>query len=186
MNISKLKKTYSRVLGVDCSSNSFAFSLYIDGKLDTYGEIEFGTGTLLERIGEANHRINAAYELLDTFHVDKIVIEAATFINNRKTVIDLAYSFGAALSPIIRRGVTVETVPPITWQSFIGNKSFTKVEKDSLAKQYPDKSVSWLKNQTRELRKQRTIDWVKSEHGVIVESDDVADAIGIGFWGVHG
>lgn len=171
------------VMGIDCSSKTFAFSIFEQGTLTMWGEIDFYGANLYERMGSGQRRIAA---FADKVRVDKVVYEGAVFINNRKTVVDLAYSYGAAISPFIRPGVAVETVPAITWQNAIGNKAFTTAEKAAVKKQYPDKSDSWRKNHIRELRKQRTIDWVKKEFGVTVTSNDVSDAIAIGwFEAVH-
>lgn len=167
------------VMGIDCSSKTFAFSIFEQENLTMWGEIDFYGANLYERMGSGQRRIAA---FADRVRVDKVAFEAAIHINSRKTVIDLAYSYGAAISPFIRPGVLVETVSPVSWQSYIGNKVFTAAEKAAVKKQHPDKSDSWRKNYIREMRKQRTIDWVKKEFGVTVDSNDVADAIGIGYF----
>lgn len=167
------------VMGIDCSSKTFAFAIFEQGNLSMWGEIDFYGANLYERMGSGQRRIAAFAERV---RVDKVAFEAAIHINSRKTVIDLAYSYGAAISPFIRPGVEVETISPISWQSAIGNKQFTAAEKAAVKKEYPDKSDSWRKNHIRELRKQRTIDWVKQKYGVDVASDNVADAIGLTYY----
>lgn len=164
------------VMGIDCSSKSFAFAVFEQQTLTMWGEIDFYGANLYERMGSGQRRI-AAFS--DRVRVDKVAFEAAIQVQNKKTVIDLAYSYGAAISPFIRPGVEVVTVSPLSWQNAIGNKPFTAAEKAAVKKQNPDRSDSWIKNQIREMRKQRTIDWVKKEFGIDVESNNVSDAIGL-------
>lgn len=167
------------VMGIDCSSKTFAFSVFEQGNLVMWGEIDFYGSNLYERMGSGQRRIAAFAQRLK---VDKVVYESAVQVQNRKTVIDLAYSYGAAISPFIKPGVAVDTVSPMTWQNAIGNKSFSASEKAAVKKEYPDKSDTWIKNKIREMRKQRTIDWVKKEFGIEVESDNVSDAIALGWY----
>ena len=58
-------------------------------------------------------------------------------------------------------------------------------EKEKVKLEYPNKSDSWYKNKIRELRKQKTIDFAKTL-GVNTESDNVADSVGIAWWGSNG
>lgn len=176
MGLGKLKRAPARrVIGVDASTQSFAFCIYDEAPIK-WGEIYFEGSNVFARLADANRKLNA---LKDEFDFDLIVIEAATMIQNRKTVILLAYSFGSVLSALMKSDERVEEMPPVVWQRAIGNNPFTKEEKAAVAKDFPDKSKSWYTNKHRELRKQRTIDWVDKTFGIKVESDNVADAIGI-------
>jgi hypothetical protein len=47
----------------------------------------------------------------------------------------------------------------------------------------PGKSKSRYTNHYREFRKERTKEWVALNTGVMVESDNVSDAIAIGWYG---
>jgi hypothetical protein len=88
------------------------------------------------------------------------------------------------MGELIDDGRKVVEIHPITWQSFIGNKNFTKAEKLEIQKKYPGKTANWYKAKGREIRKQKTIDFCK-ELGVVVESDNVADACGIGWYAAN-
>lgn len=164
------------VLGIDASTNSVAFCLYDETGPTKWGEIKFKGSNTFERIGDANAKVRAAFA---DIHPDLICFEAATFIQSRETVILLSYAFGAILSAIMKPGVVVEKVPPITWQNAIGNKAFSKEEKAELAAEHPDRKAAWLKEEMRRIRKQRTIDWVKATYGIDAENDNVGDAIAI-------
>lgn len=173
-----------RVMGVDCSSNSFAWSIFDSGKLAEWGEIEFGSGDLFQRMGEANRRMSAIANRFDS--VDRIVVEGAIYVQNKKTVIYLSYSLGSALSPLIKDGTDIVEVSPTEWQNFIGNKVLSRAEKQGVQNDNPDRTSSWYSSEYRRIRKQRTIDWVKDSFGVSLDSDNVADAIGLGWYGVNG
>lgn len=174
----KTKKTYHKVMGIDASTNSLAYSIYIDGELDSWGEIFFKGKTAFERLHNAQKMVSAMSDLFAD--VDLIVFESAVFVQNKKTVVTLAYAFGAIVSALMVSGADVQEIPPITWQYAIGNKPLNKDEKATIQKNNPGKSSSWYSNAYREARKRRTIDWVAKTYGVVVESDNVADAIGVG------
>lgn len=169
-----------KIIGIDCSTNSLAFSIFEDGKLTYWGEIAFGKGDHLHRMNNANRVINGMLSQSQFQGIDRVVFEGAVFINNRQTVIDLAMAYGAAVAPFIKPGVQAESIAAITWQNKIGNKSWTKAEKAAVEKKFPGKSKSWYSSKLREMRKQRTMDWVKKEFGVKPANDNVADAIAIG------
>lgn len=174
-----------RILGIDCSTNSLAFAVFEDEKLINWGEIQFGKGDMFHRMNNANRVINASLDQDYFKDIDEVFFEAATFIQNKKTVILLAYAFGAAVSPFIKPGVKVNDVPPTSWQSYIGNKAWTAAEKSAVREEHPNRKESWYKEHLRKARKQRTKDWVKEEFGITVESDNVSDAIGVGWYGVN-
>ena len=171
-------KKNKRIMGVDCSTNSFAFSIFEDGRLVQWGEVEFEGNNVFSRLADGQNKVRA---LRDKLQADGVVIESAIFVQNKKTVILLAYSFGAIIAALVNSGSEVTEVAPITWQNAIGNKALTKAEKEKIKKDNPDKSVSWYKNKQRLVRKDRTRQWVKDKFGVDVESDNVTDAIAIGW-----
>lgn len=181
-----LKKPEPKVvMGIDCSSNSLAFSVFNERQLVRYGEIEFGKGDIFERIGRANVLMNAIGDFIAD-DVEVIYFEGAAYINNKSTVIGLSYALGSAMAPLIKRGVRVESVPAMVWQRAIGNPPFTKAEKAALAKANPDRKKSWLDNEMRKQRKQKTIEWVFEKYRVRLLSDNIADAVGIGAYGAYG
>ena len=51
----------------------------------------------------------------------------------------MAYIFGAIMGELVDDGRKVVEVHPITWQSFIGNKNFTKAEKLEIQKNIQEK-----------------------------------------------
>lgn len=171
-----------KVIGLDCSTNRLAWATFDDDTLIKFGEINYGRGDIWHRANNAQTVVRNLMDMNLFEDVDVVGVEAAVYINNRKTVIDLATLYGAAVSPLARPGVKVVSVSPIAWQSFIGNKTFTRQEKLQVEKDYPGKTKSWYKDKIRQMRKQRTMEWAYKEFGVIDVSDDVADAVGVAFF----
>jgi hypothetical protein len=146
-----------------------------------WGEINFDGGDVYERILDAKRKIKAFKNELDT---DFVVIEAAISVKSVATGMKMAYVFGAIMGELLSDNVEVVEVHPITWQSYLGNKNYTKVEKEAIKIEFPGKSDNWIKGKIRERRKQRTVDFVRTL-GVKTESDNVADAAGIAWYAVN-
>jgi Holliday junction resolvasome RuvABC endonuclease subunit len=167
-------------MAIDASTNSLAFSIFIDGKLDCYGKINFSGLTAYNKVVDAAKKIRAFSPHID---IEAIVIEHTVFMNSPKTAADLALVQGALLGAL---GVPViRSVAPITWQNFIGNKKPSKEEIAKMKADNPGKSDSWIKTQTREQRKQKTIHFIEVQYDRIVKDNDVADAIGIGHYAIN-
>lgn len=179
----KMKKNYgsvNTVLGVDASTNSFAFCLYgKDGPIK-WGEIKFEGSTVFERLAYGQRSISA---MKDHLKADLVVFESAIYVQNKKTVILLAYAFGAVISALINNGARIEEVSPLQWQNFIGNKALTKAEKEAIKNEFPGKSASWYSDKNRKYRKSRTTAWASDTFGIDVKSDNVSDAIGVAHYG---
>ena len=182
MSLAKLVKPKgSRVLGIDASTNSIAFCL-MDGKTPVkWGEVFFDGSDIYQRILDAKRKIKAFKKELDT---DFVVIEAAISVKSIHTGMKMAYVFGAIMGELLSDNIEVVEVHPITWQSYLGNKNFTKIEKQTVKNEFPGKSDSWYKGKIRELRKARTIEFARNM-GINTESDNVADAAGIAWYAVN-
>lgn len=182
MSLASLAKPKpSKVLGIDASTNSFAFCLMNEKTPVKWGEIKFEGADIYERILDAKRKIKAFKEELDT---DFVVIEAAISVKSVHTGIKMAYVFGAIMGELLKDNIKVVEVHPITWQSYLGNKNFTKSEKLAVKNEFPGKSENWYKSKIRELRKARTIEFARSM-GINTESDNVADAAGIAWYAVN-
>jgi Holliday junction resolvasome RuvABC endonuclease subunit len=182
MSIAKLAKhSAHKVLGIDASTNSFAFCLMDEKKPVKWGEIDFQGSDVYERILDAKQKIKAFKNQLD---MDFVVIEAAISVKSVATGMKMAYVFGAIMGELLSENVNVVEVHPITWQSYLGNKNYNKAEKDAIRAEFPDKSDNWIKGKIRERRKQRTIEFARNL-GIQTESDNVADAAGIAWYAVN-
>jgi Holliday junction resolvasome RuvABC endonuclease subunit len=180
MSLAKLKKQHHKVLGIDASTNTIAFCLMEGETPIQWGEISFSGSDIYDRILDAKRKVRAFVSELD---YDFIALEAAVMVRSAQTGLKMAYIFGAILGELVKDGVDVKEVHPITWQSFIGNKNFTTAEKKAVREEFPGKSDNWYKGKIREKRKQRTITFVKSM-GINTTNDNVADAAGIAWYAV--
>lgn len=174
-----------RICSIDASTNSLAFALFDTFTQDiiSVGKITFQGKDTYEKVMDAGKKVKAFLDYYGGF--DAIVIEHTVFMNSPKTAADLALVQGAILGAAGQAGTTIiGKVAPITWQNFIGNKKISKDEKLYIRSQNPGKSDSWLKSYERELRKQRTINFINIQYDKTITDNDVADACGIGHWAI--
>ena len=172
-----------KICAIDASTNTVAFAIFNNKKLDYMGKLNFEGTTVYEKIGDAYAKTKA---LFDLYKVDAVVIEHTVFMNSPKTVSDLALIQGGILAAMWSSGVEdIGSVSPITWQNYIGNKRFGKEEKILMRKEYPNKSESWYKAQEREVRKEKTIRFININYDKQISDNDVADACGIGHWAIN-
>jgi hypothetical protein len=178
----KSKTKINKVLGVDASTNSLAFCQYGPNGPEKWGEIKFRGASVFERLAYAEQIVKLA---TDSLEYDMIVFEGAVYVQNKKTVILLAYAYGAIISSLAHKGAAVEDVNPIHWQRFIGNPPLTKDEKAVVVKDNPGKSKSWYDAKNRQTRKERTMKWAEDTFNIVVTSDNVSDAIGVAHYGYN-
>lgn len=172
-----------RICAIDASTNSLAYATFHGKHLKEVGKINFKGKDIYEKVIDAGKKSKALFEHI--VNVDAIVIEHTVFMNSPKTAADLALVQGALLGAAGQSGIeTIGKVAPITWQNFIGNKKISKDEKLFIRSQNPGKSDSWLKSYERELRKQRTINFINVQYDKTITDNDVADACGIGHWAI--
>ena len=182
MSLAKLAKAKgTKVLGIDASTNSFAFCLMDHKNAVKWGEVTFEGADVYERILDAKNKIKAFKHTLD---FDFVVIEAAISVKSVHTGMKMAYVFGAIMGEILSDDIQVVEVHPITWQSYIGNKNYTKNEKQAIKDEFPTKSETWIKGKIRERRKEKTIAFARNM-GIETDSDNVADAAGIAWYAVN-
>lgn len=170
----------SSVIAVDASTNSMAFSYFEDGRLVKYGKVWFNGADALYKAGDACKK---AILFFKTIKADIIVLESAIYSNSPKTAMQLSLVQGAIIAAAQVAGIKrVTTVTPMQWQNFIGNRLLTSTEKQEIVKNNPGKSKSWYKGKERETRKNKTIESVNKNFHINVSDDDVADAIGLGWF----
>jgi Holliday junction resolvasome RuvABC endonuclease subunit len=173
----------NRICAIDASTNSLAFAVFDKKELKEIGKINFEGENIYLKVGDAAKKTKAYFETI--MKADAIVIEHTVFMNSPKTAADLALVQGALLGAAAMSGIDiVGRVSPITWQNYIGNKKISKDERAIIAVRNPGKSLSWYKTFERNLRKQRTIDFIEFQYKKIITDNDVADACGIGHWAI--
>lgn len=174
-----------RVMGIDCSTNSFAYAIIENGVLKEYDDIRFGGDKIFDRLLDAKKKISAMRSA-GKLSADLICVESAVMVRNIDVAIAIAYFVGAVLAEIMERGVQVFKVTPMTWQTAIGNPTLKKPEKEQLMSKFPNQSKSWYTAKTREIRKQRTLDFANTLHHNQAETNDnIGDAIAIAYYAWH-
>ena len=173
-----------RICSIDASTNSLAYAVFSNNKLEEIGKINFSGNTIYEKVGDAAKKTKAYFDTV--IKADAIVIEHTVYMNSPKTAADLALVQGALLGAAAMSGINqVGTVAPITWQNYIGNKKISKDEQFLIRSKNPGKSVGWYKTYERNLRKERTIKFININYDRNITDNDVADACGIGHWAIN-
>ena len=177
MKLADLVKTKAhRVLGIDASTNSIAFCLMENDIPLKWGKIELAGMDIYDKIHDAKIKMHA---MLDELKSDYIVVEGAILVRSPDAVIKLSYVYGVVIAELMSTGAKVITISPTSWQAYIGNKNPTKEEKAAIRLKHPGYADSWYKNQIRNMRKQRTVDYFNSKYGLTLDDFDVADSFGI-------
>lgn len=177
MTLANLIKTKAyRVLGIDASTSSVAFCLMENNIPLKWGKIEFTGADIYEKIYDAKIKMNL---MLNELKSDYIVVEGAILVRSPDAVIKLSYVYGVVISELMSTGASVITISPSSWQAYIGNKNPTKEEKAAIRIKNPGYADSWYKNQLRNMRKQRTVDYFNKKYLLQLNDFDVADAFGI-------
>ena len=183
MKLSLLYDKPKNICSIDASTNSLAFAIFSDEKLVRYGKINFVGKDIFEKVGDAGRKTGA---LFDKFDIDAIVIEHTVYMNSPKTMNDLAMVQGALLASAMKNGIKkVGSINPITWQTFIKNGKLTIEDRKAIIDANPGKSKAWYKAREREIRKEKTIRFVNTYFDINVSDNDVADAIGIGYYSLN-
>lgn len=177
MTLANLVKTKAhRVLGIDASTSSIAFCLMENDKPIKWGKINISGKDIFEKIYEAKIKTHV---MLEELRSDYIVVEGAILVRSPDAVIKLSYVYGVVIAELMSTGAKVITISPSSWQAYIGNKNPTKDEKSAIRLKNPGYADSWYKNQLRNMRKQRTVDYFNKKYGIALDDFDVADAFGI-------
>jgi Holliday junction resolvasome RuvABC endonuclease subunit len=177
MTLASLKKTKAnRVLGIDASTNSIAFCLMENDIPLKWGKINIVGNDIYEKIYDAKKKMAM---MLDELKSDYIVVEGAILVRSPDAVIKLSYVYGVVIAELMSTGAKVITISPSAWQAYIGNKNPTKEEKAGIRLANPGYADSWYKNQLRNMRKQRTVDYFNKKYSISLDDFDVADSFGI-------
>ena len=180
MTLASLVKTKaSRVLGIDASTSSIAFCLMENNVPLKWGKIDLVGQDIYEKIYNAKVRMSLMLEDLSS---DYIAVEGAILVRSPDAVIKLSYVYGVVIAELMSTGAKVITISPSSWQAYIGNKNPTKDEKSAIRLANPGYADSWYKNQLRNMRKQRTVDYFNKKYNLSLSDFDVADSFGIAYY----
>jgi Holliday junction resolvasome RuvABC endonuclease subunit len=183
VNLNKFVYVPNRIMSIDASTTSIAYALFENERLILSDKVEFSGKNVYQKIASA---IGSVVQTMQDVNPEAIVIERAVFINSPKTMSELSMVQGAILAGASLAGIKIfKGTNPIAWQSYIGNGKLTKDAKILMRKDNPDKSESWHKQHEREVRKQKTINFVNINYDLELTDNDIADAIGIGHYAIR-
>jgi Holliday junction resolvasome RuvABC endonuclease subunit len=178
VDLNKINTKPETICSIDASTNSLAFAIFSNMALVKYGKINFQGRDTYAKVADAAAKTAALFKLFD---IDAVLIEQTVYLNSPKTMMDLTMVHGAIIAALtLGKDISVKSVPPITWQTFIGNGKLTVKEKQDIILEFPNKTKNWYQNKSRQIRKQKTINFVNIYYDKSITDDDVADAIGIG------
>ena len=183
VNLNKFIYVPNRIMSIDASTTSIAYAVFEGKQLVISNKVEFSGKDVYQKIASA---ISSVVTVIQDLNPEAIVIERAVFINSPKTMSELSMVQGAILAGASLAGVKIfKGTNPIAWQSYIGNGKLTKDAKILMRKLNPNKSDSWYKQNEREVRKQKTINFVNINYDLDISDNDIADAIGIGHYSLN-
>ena len=183
VNLSNFVNKPNRIVSIDASTNNIAYAIFEGNDLVSSGKALFTGTDVFKKIASA---VDIVHTVVKEMNVDALIIERAVFINSPKTMSELSMVQGAIIAGASLAGVKVfKGTNPVAWQSFIGNKVLTKMEKLDIVATHPGKSKSYYKSLERDIRKQRTINFVNINYDLDVSDNDIADAIGIGHYSLR-
>lgn len=170
-----------RVLGIDSNTNSMAFCLF-DGKPLAWGKIEFSGKNVYDKILDARLKTQVVLDIVEEAGgADIIAIESAVMVRSNDVAIKMAMVLGAIIGTLRSEDNEVASVAPITWQSYIGNKNYTRSDKNKMAELYPGRSRSWYRAKIRSNRKAYTMQYFNNMFDLEIDDDDVGDSFGIAY-----
>jgi len=176
----------AKFVAIDASTNSLAFALFEFEQIKKHGKINFEGKDIYQKCIDASKKTIAFLTHPMFINTDSLIIEHTVFMNSPKTAADLALIQGAIIGSAGYIGIqNIAKVSPITWQNYIGNKALSKEEKLIIRSKNPGKSDAWYKSYERNIRKERTIRFIEVNYDKIIDDNDVADACGIGHWGLN-
>jgi Holliday junction resolvasome RuvABC endonuclease subunit len=167
---------FTRVMGIDASSQSFAYSVFQDKVPVEWGILKYTGKDRFERAVDSYYKVKALMERLD---VEYILQEQAVGSVNQQTGLILAQAYGVTMPILIENSHQYDMVSPNEWQALLNRKIMTPTQ---IKKAFPDEKPHFYTEKARHLRKQRNLDWVNDNLGISLpyEANDVGDALCIG------
>jgi len=148
-------------LAID-QAKTAGYALFCDKELETHGVVELG---LKNKVYEdiLFHAQQKIKELIANLKAEYVVIEDIQQQNrNVTTYKKLAMLMGSILCLLQEMDIPHMVVPPSKWKSYCG-----------------------IKGKKRAEQKANTISFVETQFGLAGISEDMADAICLGWYGVH-
>lgn len=162
----------TRVLGIDPSSTSLAFTLIEDGRPSIWGKVTyFRKSDLVDKMRMMHFILPCILSV--TGDPTYVVIEQMISVQNPQTTRILSYMAGAIVHEFGIRNIDILDCPPMTWKSFHGYKRVMK-------------SMGLNKKEADHMRKIQIKDAIDRVYPWFDSNDfDVCDSCGIALWGAQ-
>lgn len=163
-------------MGIDASTWSFAYCLIKEKRPVEWGIVKYKGKDRYQRIEDSERKIREFVKRIG--YVDVVMQEQAVGSVNQKTGLFLAQAYGATMPDVLRIAGKYEMVNSNVWEAALKRKVLTPTQ---IKNQWPGETKAWYTEKGRQLRKQRTLDWVRDRWGIDLpyEHNDVSDAIAI-------
>lgn len=163
-------------MGIDASTWSFAYCLIKEKRPVEWGIVNYRGKDRYQRILDSDQKIEAFVKRLG--HVDVIMQEQAVGSVNQKTGLILAQAYGATMPALLKIADKYEMVQSNVWEASLQRKILTPSQ---IKAKWPGEKKAWYTEKARQLRKERTLGWVKDRWGIDLpyEANDIGDAIAI-------
>lgn len=161
----------TRVLGIDPSSNSIAWTLIEGGRPVLWGKMIFyRKSNIYDKFRMLSRMMEEIIEATDPTYA---CVEQMISVQNPQTTRVLSYIAGAVGYELANRGIPMEDVPPMVWKSYHGYQRILK------AMNIPKKEADIL-------RKSQISDKIAVVYPYFKYSDyDVSDSCAIALWGAN-
>ena len=134
-----------RILALDQASTTSGYSVFDEGKLETYGHFTFDNMSTGERL---THIRNRVLELVDSYNIDYVIFEdiflSSTMGNNVNTLKVLAEVFGVLEETLTEMHIDYEYVLPAVWRQplHLGTKGKTRPQQKKAAQEFVTNTYS--------------------------------------------
>lgn len=148
------------ILALDQATVNSAYSVWVDGKLVTYGKVT--ADKTIKDYRRSLQMVDLVMEIVHKYKPDIIILEDAFSSGNNKTFGMLSCLRGMSMERFKDEGYQFNIVAPVTW------KSFAKI-----------------KGKRPEQKKQSVVLAEMVFKLELSNDDDIADSINIGCWAVN-
>jgi Holliday junction resolvasome RuvABC endonuclease subunit len=178
---------YTKILGVDTSTQGIAWTQLYKGHASGLGKIELKQKDIIDKL--AFHYSEWAY-MLDELKPSHVFIEKSIFVKNPDTARKLSFVVGTIAAITKGKGYEVTLVEPGTWKAFLGytnlSSKFVQQAKAELGNTEGKKFCDRLrKSQTWRVIKHNFPDQVDEFENIGETDNDIADAWGIALYGYN-
>lgn len=148
------------IVGFDQATVNSAYSVWVDGKLTTYGKIT--ADKKIKDYRRSLQMVDLVMEIVHQYKPDMIILEDAFSSGNIKTFGMLSCLRGMTMERLKDEGYQFDIVAPVTW------KSFAKIKGK------------------RPEQKKQSVELAERIFEIdLFSDDDIADSINIGCWAVN-